>query len=219
MQKQIHETEDVIALSDDEEEDCVIINDSFTAKLNKLTESGQKSLPKRSYSPEYTSQSYIPFLEPSTSSGIRGASRQTHKTANSSHNIDGYSSPSSSNRNLYNPSVESTSISLSSNRFNSTFEPKIDEEIPFIYNDPKPSTSSDTLVDSSDVNDIDLISECVKLERNVVKNVLNLIEDQCTVPFIVRYRQSAISGIDADKVRRINTIYNDVKKAKERAKE
>jgi len=69
------------------------------------------------------------------------------------------------------------------------------------------------------MQDIDLISERVKLERSIVRNVIDLIEDQCTVPFIVRYRQSAIRGIDADKVRRINTIYNELKEAKERAKD
>jgi len=59
----------------------------------------------------------------------------------------------------------------------------------------------------------------VKLERPIVQNVINLIEDQCTVPFIVRYRQSFIRGIDADKVRKITTVYNELKRSRERAKE
>ena len=119
-----------------------------------------------------------------------------------------------------NPSFDNTYLrdetpALSGSAAKSSQE---DDLIPFLYDDPKPSTSSD-VIGSSNVEDVDIIANCVQLDRRIVQNVLDLIEDQCTVPFIVRYRQSAISGIDADRVRKINSIYNELKSAKERAKD
>ena len=98
------------------------------------------------------------------------------------------------------------------------YDDRYEDTIPFLYQESRPSTSSDT-IGSSNVRDVDIISEIVKMDRSIVQNVLNLVEDQCTVPFIVRYRQSAISGIDADRVRKINNVYNELKSARQRAKD
>ena len=211
-----------------------------------MIENKAKSEPKTSNSPIYSSESFIPLSQPSTSTANRSqethqkrsyrpfqsADRRPYSQTNSS-----YSSSSNSSSSLLNLFGTPKDLTLSRNRerplisssymepmnYNNNNTSKDDDylyndSIPFLYEESKPSTSSET-IGSSNVADIDLISESVKLDRHIVQNVVNLIEDQCTVPFIVRYRQSAISGIDAERVRKISTVYNELKSAKERAKD
>ena len=221
---------------------------SFEQKLNKMFKSDSVVNSKGSKSPVYSSDSFIPLSEPSTSTGqrshepvvsfrgFRNADRRPPKkpqiSLKRSFESTNSSSPSTSSLvNLFRtPRIESTYYerNIEATRVSSSYMQSlnISEEDRFLYNDPipflyeevRPSTSSES-IGSSNVGDIDLISASVKLDRKIVQNVVNLIEDQCTIPFIVRYRQSAISGIDTERVRKINTIYNEIKEARERAKD
>ena len=88
----------------------------------------------------------------------------------------------------------------------------------------RPSTSRERTIDlnisgTASSQDAALISQIIGIDKPIIENVLNLVEDECTVPFIVRYRQSYVSGLSAEKVREITTAYNQLKKAQERAKE
>ncbi|XP_054168594.1 S1 RNA-binding domain-containing protein 1-like [Oppia nitens] len=197
------DSQEVIVLSDDDEEECLVINNTFTSKLNQLTQIDGTFRPKYSSSPVSSSSSLALKSEPGTSSGVKRVVTY----------VDTDSPKISTN--VYQPMFKSSFLTNFKNTIN---ESKDDESIPFLYNEPNTSTSSD-FIGSSNVDDMDIIANLVKLDRKIVQNVLNLIDDQCTVPFIARYRQSAISGIDADKVRRINNIYNELKKTKERVKE
>ena len=56
----------------------------------------------------------------------------------------------------------------------------------------------------------DIINE-IALELNVkssqVENVLKLLEDGNTVPFIARYRKEATGALDEEQIRKINEVY------------
>ncbi len=56
----------------------------------------------------------------------------------------------------------------------------------------------------------DIINE-IAIELNVkvgqVENVLKLLEEGCTIPFIARYRKEATGAIDEEQIRSINEVY------------
>ena len=55
------------------------------------------------------------------------------------------------------------------------------------------------------------IIESIALELSVkdsqVENVLKLLEEGNTVPFIARYRKEATGALDEEQIRKINEVY------------
>ena len=55
------------------------------------------------------------------------------------------------------------------------------------------------------------IKEILKLEFGLkaehVENIINLLDEGCTIPFIARYRKEATNGLDETKIKKISDIY------------
>ena len=47
------------------------------------------------------------------------------------------------------------------------------------------------------------ISNDLNIQKNQVENTLNLILDDCTIPFIARYRKEVTGGLDEVQIRNI----------------
>ena len=45
------------------------------------------------------------------------------------------------------------------------------------------------------------------IKKEQVENVLSLLEEGATVPFIARYRKERTGGLDEDQIREISQIY------------
>ncbi|XP_062589033.1 S1 RNA-binding domain-containing protein 1-like [Saccostrea cucullata] len=57
----------------------------------------------------------------------------------------------------------------------------------------------------------DVISEKVNLERWAVKNVVHMLENGATIPFIARYRKEQTGALEVDKLREIKTQTEELK--------
>lgn len=177
-----------------------------------------------SYSLSAPLPNFIPLIsdEPSTSSGFKGTDKRRNNDFWSRLNRQNKPNIGGNNPINANSSHKQNAVTLTKIKRDS-----IDSNNSDVIEVPSTSKSTDkdiqeiSAVGSSTIlaEDIDLIADAVKLDRPIVQNVLHLLEDECTVPFIVRYRQSYVRSIDADKVRLINTVYNELKEARERAKD
>ena len=49
----------------------------------------------------------------------------------------------------------------------------------------------------------DIVSQQLNLEKDVVSNVVKLLDEENTVPFITRYRKEQTKGLEADKLHQI----------------
>ena len=47
----------------------------------------------------------------------------------------------------------------------------------------------------------------LNIGENQIKNVLKLLEEGATIPFIARYRKEATNGLDEEQIRKINEVY------------
>lgn len=57
----------------------------------------------------------------------------------------------------------------------------------------------------------DVISENLDLPKWSTKNVVRLLEDGCTIPFIARYRKEKTGGMEVDKLRDVQSQLEDLK--------
>lgn len=57
----------------------------------------------------------------------------------------------------------------------------------------------------------ELISERTNLEQWAVKNVVHMLHDGATIPFIARYRKEQTGGMEVDKLREIKTQAEELK--------
>nr|XP_022329484.1 S1 RNA-binding domain-containing protein 1-like [Crassostrea virginica] len=57
----------------------------------------------------------------------------------------------------------------------------------------------------------ELISERANLARWAVKNVVHMLENGATIPFIARYRKEQTHGMEVDKLREIKTLMEELK--------
>lgn len=55
---------------------------------------------------------------------------------------------------------------------------------------------------------INLISEKTSLSKSVIQNIINLINEGCTIPFIARYRKDLTNGASDEDLRIFEEIYN-----------
>ncbi|XP_054714420.1 S1 RNA-binding domain-containing protein 1-like [Uloborus diversus] len=59
--------------------------------------------------------------------------------------------------------------------------------------------------------DEEVVAETAKVPLITAKNVISLLNQECTIPFIVRYRKEMTGGLLADKIRDIQEAYEEVK--------
>lgn len=55
-----------------------------------------------------------------------------------------------------------------------------------------------------------LLSTLTCVERWVCANIVQLLREENTVPFIVRYRKDMINHMDADAVRDVQMVYEEL---------
>ncbi|RWS03533.1 S1 RNA-binding domain-containing protein 1-like protein [Dinothrombium tinctorium] len=103
------------------------------------------------------------------------------------------------------PSTSKRKLSISDSQLNTSFTEYI--------------SSNRQNSESLNIKQFELISKHLKLEINVVENVIRLLLDQCTVPFISRYRQSYLKGLSCDKVREISNAFKELKKVQQKIAE
>ena len=63
------------------------------------------------------------------------------------------------------------------------------------------------------------LTDKTKLKKNHIENILKLLEDGATIPFIARYRKEMTGGADDETLREFEIIYNSSKKLLERKEE
>ncbi len=68
-------------------------------------------------------------------------------------------------------------------------------------------------------NIITLLTQKTALKKEQIQNILKLLEDGATIPFIARYRKEMTGGADDETLREFETIYNSSKKLLERKEE
>ena len=54
---------------------------------------------------------------------------------------------------------------------------------------------------------IKLISNNLKINESRIKNVINMLQEGSTIPFIARYRKEMTGNLDEDELRNIETMY------------
>nr|XP_006819483.1 PREDICTED: S1 RNA-binding domain-containing protein 1-like [Saccoglossus kowalevskii] len=62
-----------------------------------------------------------------------------------------------------------------------------------------------------------MLSECEGIELWVASNIVDLIEDGCTIPFIARYRKERSNNMEADKLRTVVSGYEKLKVVQQKA--
>ncbi len=65
---------------------------------------------------------------------------------------------------------------------------------------------------------IDLLSKKTTLDSNQVTNILQLLNEGSTIPFIARYRKEMTGGADDEALRRFDEVYSSAKRLLERLK-
>ena len=58
-------------------------------------------------------------------------------------------------------------------------------------------------------NDAELVAEKLKLDVDTVQDVIILLDEDNTVPFIARYRKSQTKGLDPTILRQIQSLHNN----------
>lgn len=59
--------------------------------------------------------------------------------------------------------------------------------------------------------DEEVVSSAANVPIDIAQNVISLLEQDCTIPFIVRYRREKTGGLLAEKLRDIQAAYEEVK--------
>ncbi|XP_022255216.1 S1 RNA-binding domain-containing protein 1-like [Limulus polyphemus] len=57
----------------------------------------------------------------------------------------------------------------------------------------------------------DAVAEATNIPTNVAQRVLDLFDQECTIPFIARYRKQITGGMEAEKLREVQQAYEEVK--------
>jgi protein Tex len=57
-------------------------------------------------------------------------------------------------------------------------------------------------------NLITLLEEKTSFSKGVIQNILKLLEDGCTIPFIARYRKDSTQNATDEQLRDFEDIYN-----------
>lgn len=66
---------------------------------------------------------------------------------------------------------------------------------------------------------IDLLAKKIKLKETYINNILNLLDEGATIPFIARYRKEMTGGADDEVLREFERVYLNAKKLLERKSE
>ncbi|XP_078050412.1 S1 RNA-binding domain-containing protein 1 [Augochlora pura] len=72
-------------------------------------------------------------------------------------------------------------------------------------------------VQCKDWTDVDYVSEVNNIDRHVANNVVNLLKEDNTIPFIARYRRNMTGGMEADKLRALKESFDQATAIKQRA--
>ncbi|XP_035226470.1 S1 RNA-binding domain-containing protein 1-like isoform X2 [Stegodyphus dumicola] len=59
--------------------------------------------------------------------------------------------------------------------------------------------------------DEEVVAEATNVDVWIAKNVITLLDEDCSIPFIVRYRKEMTGGLQAEKLREIQASYDEVK--------
>ena len=66
------------------------------------------------------------------------------------------------------------------------------------------------------VNLVDLVSNKTWLDKKVIRNIITLLDEWNTIPFIARYRKEVTGGLDEDQIRAIYQEWDYGQKLAER---
>lgn len=66
---------------------------------------------------------------------------------------------------------------------------------------------------------IKILEEKTKLEKNIIENIIKLLDDGCTIPFIARYRKDYTNSATDEQLRNFEDIYEYSKKLLNRKEE
>ncbi|WP_171017460.1 helix-hairpin-helix domain-containing protein [Aliarcobacter thereius] len=69
------------------------------------------------------------------------------------------------------------------------------------------------------MNLIKILEEKTKLEKTIIENIIKLLEDGCTIPFIARYRKDYTNSATDEQLRKFEDIYEYSKKLLNRKEE
>ena len=63
------------------------------------------------------------------------------------------------------------------------------------------------------------VAKLTKVNENIITNVITMIEEGATIPFIARYRKERTNNLDEEQLREITTVYDYQNRLFERKKE
>nr|XP_033332434.1 S1 RNA-binding domain-containing protein 1 [Megalopta genalis] len=72
-------------------------------------------------------------------------------------------------------------------------------------------------VECKEWTDVDYVSEVNNIDKHIAKNVVNLLKEDNTIPFIARYRRNMTGGMEADKLRALKESFDQATVIKHRA--
>ena len=52
------------------------------------------------------------------------------------------------------------------------------------------------------------VAKLTKVNENIITNVITMIEEGATIPFIARYRKERTNNLDEEQLREITTVYD-----------
>ncbi|XP_076643298.1 S1 RNA-binding domain-containing protein 1 [Halictus rubicundus] len=72
-------------------------------------------------------------------------------------------------------------------------------------------------VECRDWTAVDYVSEVNKVDKRIAQNVINLLKEDNTIPFIARYRRNMTGGMEADKLRGMKESFDQATTIKHKA--
>ena len=60
-------------------------------------------------------------------------------------------------------------------------------------------------------SEIHVIREELQEEEWAIKNVVKLLDEECTVPFIARYRKEMTNNMEVDKIRVVQNMLDELR--------
>lgn len=96
-----------------------------------------------------------------------------------------------------------------------------DEELDKIDGNCMTAASTAVCNENNDANGWDEAEMLSKLERipiNIAQNFINLLSDGCTLPFIARYRKTAVNNLMPDRLQELHESYENITQLKKKVK-
>lgn len=59
-----------------------------------------------------------------------------------------------------------------------------------------------------------MLSDKTHIDFRAARNIITMLKNDCTIPFIARYRRDQTNGLDADQLRHVKDAYDYIKYVK-----